>query len=378
VVLDVEHDRYRMLETVRQYALEHLDAGEDGNEVRTRHLDFYLALCEAAVPELRGALAGAWLERLDRDRENILAAHRWCDKARDGGALGLRLVRAARSYFYRRGQVDLTYSATLEALGRDGARSRDVARCRALSDAGQFALTMGRPKDALSHLLESLEIAKEIGADDRVAVVLQPIGRTYLSLGETETARGYLDDALGLARKGGDRREIAAAMSVAAQFHRSTGDLDAAERSSSEALAIAREIDEPLGIGVALLNASMIAVVRRRASDALAMLREVAAIDEEMGDTTFRQAVLETASGLAALRTDFEHAMLFYAAAIAEAERLGVQRDPADQAFVDSVTDTLRAAMGSHFDAALSASRALPYDDAITSLRRWVEAQPVS
>jgi hypothetical protein len=85
VVLDVEHDRYRMLETVRQYALEHLDAGEDGNEVRTRHLDFYLALCEAAVPELRGALAGAWLERLDGDRENILAAHRWCDKARDGG-----------------------------------------------------------------------------------------------------------------------------------------------------------------------------------------------------------------------------------------------------------------------------------------------------
>jgi hypothetical protein len=122
----------------------------------------------------------------------------------------------------------------------------------------------------------------------------------------------------------------------------------------------------------------MIAVFRRRASDALAMLREVAAIDEAMGDTTFRQAVLETAAGLAALRTDFERAMLYYAAAIAEAERLGVQRDPADQAFVDSVTDTLRAAMGSHFDAALSASRALPYEDAITSLRRWLRAQPVS
>ena len=64
--------------------------------------------------------------------------------AQDGGALGLRLVRAIRLYCLKRGQSGLGCTATLDALARPGAHERNFARCRALSDAGQFAMRMGR------------------------------------------------------------------------------------------------------------------------------------------------------------------------------------------------------------------------------------------
>ncbi|MFO1313158.1 MAG: adenylate/guanylate cyclase domain-containing protein [Burkholderiales bacterium] len=374
VILDAAHDRYRMLETVRQYASErHADETSDGDDIRTRHLQFFLALCEKAAPELNGASAGAWLARLDGERENILAAHRWCDKAPDGGSLGLRLMRATRSYFYSRGQVALVYTATLEALARGGAAVRNLARCRALSDAGQFALRMGRNREALEHLLESLEIARELGDSDRVAIVLQPIGLTYLSLGETGTARRYLAEALDLARSGGDKREVMAATSAMQQLHRATGALDDAERMGADVLAIAREIEDRRSIGIALLNATMIAVQRRNTREALAMLREAAAIDREMGGTTLRQSLLEAASGVAALRGEAEPAARFFGAAEAEAGRLGLRRDPADQAFMDAVHEALVEAAGKDaLERALAATRQSSSGEAIADLRAWL------
>ena len=67
---------------------------------------------------------------------------------------------------------------TTEALAAPGAQARDYARCRALSDAGQFATCMGQHDEALAYLEESLAIAREIGDRARVAVALQPLGMT--------------------------------------------------------------------------------------------------------------------------------------------------------------------------------------------------------
>ena len=85
VVLESEGGRYRLLETVRQYAQERLNESGEGDATRARHLAFYLALAEKARPELVGPEQGAWLARLDLERENLLAAHAWCDR-RDGRA----------------------------------------------------------------------------------------------------------------------------------------------------------------------------------------------------------------------------------------------------------------------------------------------------
>ncbi len=80
--------RYRLLESVREYALERLrEAGEE-NPARSRHLAFYLALTERAEGALVGPAQAEMLQRLDLERENILSAHAWCDRCDTGAEAG--------------------------------------------------------------------------------------------------------------------------------------------------------------------------------------------------------------------------------------------------------------------------------------------------
>jgi predicted ATPase len=76
VVVEGEAGRYRLLETVREYAQERLDESDDGPGARERHLDCFLAFAQQARPHLFGPEEGIWLARLDLERENLLTAHR--------------------------------------------------------------------------------------------------------------------------------------------------------------------------------------------------------------------------------------------------------------------------------------------------------------
>ena len=136
--------RYTMLETVRQYAQDRLNESGEGEATRNRHLAFFVALAEEAEPELVGQKQGAWFARLDLERENLLAAHSWCDHAEDGAELGLRLVFSLGVYLLHRGLVPLRHRVTADALTRPWAEVRNLARCRALWAAGEASYFMGR------------------------------------------------------------------------------------------------------------------------------------------------------------------------------------------------------------------------------------------
>jgi non-specific serine/threonine protein kinase len=358
VVLDVERDRYSMLETVRQYAADRLGEAGEAAKIRDAHLDYSLALSEEASREFTGPRAGRWLRILDNERENLLAAHAWCDHGSDGARKGLRLARAVRNYFLYRGPLGLGLSLIVEALGRSGAQARDLLRCRALSAAGQYALRMGRLEDALGYLEDSLAIARELGDDERIAVVLQPIGLTYLDHGDTASARAFLAEALERAQKRGDKREIAAALSAMAQLCRSEGDLDGAERMSGGRLALVRELDDVQSIGLALINLAMISILRADAANARALLQEILPINAKIGGAALEQATLEVAMGFAAVLGDYERAARFYGGAEARADSSGLRRDAADEAFVSAVRKRAREALGDvRYVAAVAAGR---------------------
>src|SRR5207245_11408505 len=137
VVLDRESGRYRMLETVRQYARERLAASGEADAVRERHAAHYLDFAERRQPALLGPEQAAWFARFDLERENLLLVHGWCGTASDGATLGLRLVHAIKSYLLTRGMPELALRMMHEALARPGAQVRNAARSRALFDAGQ-------------------------------------------------------------------------------------------------------------------------------------------------------------------------------------------------------------------------------------------------
>src|SRR5262249_29903387 len=89
--------RYRLLETVRQYAEERLEERSDAAEIRRRHAEHYVALVEEAGPHLRGRDQLAWSARIDSDIDNLRAALGWCVD-NDQTDLALRLIAPLRVY----------------------------------------------------------------------------------------------------------------------------------------------------------------------------------------------------------------------------------------------------------------------------------------
>ena len=373
-VLESEGGRYRLLETVRQYAQQRLNDSGEEEQTRAHHLAFYVGLAEKARPELVGPHQGAWLARLDLERENLLTAHAWCDKTEKGAELGLRLVHAVKPYWLNRGLLGLGHRVTMEALTRAGAQEHSLARWGGLADAGQLTFFMGHYAEARKYLEESLGIARAIGDTRSVAAVLQPLGMACLGQGDVPTARGHLQEALTLARELGNKRELAAAINALAQLHRMEGELDAAEPLYEQFLTLARDLRDREIIAIGLLNLAMVSIGRGAGERAREMLLEVLSIAEEIGSKAAGQSLLDVAAGLGALREKWERTALFFGAAEAQTGQTGLHRDPADEAFLTPLIAMARAALGpAAFGAAEVAGHSLSYNEAITEARAWLE-----
>ena len=374
VNMEAEGQRYRLVETVRQYAQDRLDESGEADATRSRHLAHYLAMAETASPALVGPEQGAWLARLDLEGENLLAAHAWCDHADGGAELGLRLIFAVKLYMFYRGLLALLHRATLEALARPGAQQRSRARCRALHAAGQTGFYMGRFVEAQGFLEESLSIAQEIGDIGRAAMVLDELGSVATGRGDLVAARNFAGQALGLAESHGDKRALASANNTLAHLSRIDGDLDTAEGRYGQALTLARELGDRESIAVGLLNLAIVAVGRGSSDAARDRLSEAMAIAGEIGSKPAGQSALDVSGGLAALRNDWARAARLFGAAEAQIAKTGLQREPADEAFLGPLIAQAREALGpAAFDAAATAGRALGYEEAMTESRAWLE-----
>ena len=376
VVPEVDGTRYRFLETIRQYAGEQLANSDEEEAVRMRHLGWFLAFAEEGRPHLIGSQQGAWLARLDQERENLFAAHRYCDRAPGGGELGIRLLAAIRRYWFDRGLLGLGYRATMEALARPSAQSPTQVRAAALNDAGQIAAYMGRYTEAQAHLVESLDIARRLGDKSRVAYLLQPLALACVGVGDLAAARKYLNEALELAHQIGDPREIAAALNSLAQIARMEGDLATAEPLYEQVLDLGRNVHDMRDVAsISLLNLAMVAIGRDAPERARGMLLDVIAICDEVDSKPTSQSVIEVSAGLAAARGDWEYAARFFGAAERQAAVSGIHRDPTDEAFLSPLIAQARAALDpSTYVAAETAGRALDYASAMAAVRDWLDA----
>lgn len=373
VVLEPD-GRYRLLDTVQEYARAKLRESGDEIQTRSRHLSFYLALAEEVRPRLFGPEQAKWLATLDLERENILSAHIWCDSSEGGAENGLRLVFAIKHYWFNRGLLGLGHRVAVEALTRPGAGVRGIARYCGLFDVGQLCCFMGSYSEAKEYLGEGLSIAREMQDRVRIAMILQPLGMALLGLNDTDGARNHLEEALALAEEMGDQRELAGALNALAQFHRASESLEIAEPLYERVLTIAREMNDRETIAIALLNLAMLSISQQQGSRACAMLREASQIAETIGSKTAGQSVLEVASGLASSREDWERAARYFGVAETLAAKTGLRRDPVDQAFLGPWIACARNAVGQFtFRAAESTGRSLQFEHAISEVRGWLD-----
>ncbi len=375
----MEGERYRMLETVREYAELRLRETDEAADALAAHARHFVAFAEKARTHLVGPDQADWLVRLDVEHDNVMAAHGRCDAIPGGVDLDLRLVRAMKMYWINRGLLTIAHGAALAALERSGEGGRSRLHCNGLFDAGQLSYFMGRYGEARRYLGRCGTLFREAGHTAAVAAVLQPLGMACLAEGDVAAAREFLQEALQMARAMASEREVAAALTALAQLERVTGSASAAQSLCREALAITQRMGDRESIAVGQLNLAMMAIDGGDRLMAARLLQEALAHIRETGSKAAGQCLLEVATALAALREDWLRAARLLGSAEARAAESGLHRDPADDAFlqpwVRQIRDRLPAAQ---FEAAMNAGGALDFEHALREADESLGAEPMA
>jgi len=374
VATDADGTRYRLLETVREYAQRKLDASGELAATRSRHLAYFANYAEALRSSMRGGDPRGYLDRMEAERENLFAAHAWASSDADGGPLGLRLAYGIGRYLLERGQADLGRRLTAEALDRPGAKTMSPNRALTLFEGGWQACSMGRYDVATAWLEEGLGIARELEDRKLIAKLLQPLGMAAVGRGDFASALTYTQESVELAREFGDRRELAGALTGLAQIHRIHGDLDAAEPLYGTASDLFRDLGEREGVAVCLLNLAMVSIGRNAAEPARDMLVEAITIAAEIDSRPLGQSALDVCAGYCAWCQEWELAARIYGAAQAQVEQTGMQRDPTDEAFLVPLIERTRETLGTAaFVNAERSGRSLSYEEGTEMARRWLQ-----
>jgi predicted ATPase/class 3 adenylate cyclase len=228
-------ERFWMFETIREYALERLEAaGADADEVRRSFATYFLELAEACEPALSGAGQLAALERLEDDYANIRASLAWFAEARDWSRLQ-RLGGSLKMYWTKRGYLSDGRHWLDVGLEPDaGARSPE--RLKALAAATLLATLRGEWMVAERRGTEGCSLALELGKLVEAAAVMLPLGRAVLALGDRARAVELFEEAARLGQETNNDEAVALAAFNLGYLALADGDLPRAEREFRQVL----------------------------------------------------------------------------------------------------------------------------------------------
>lgn len=312
--------RFRMLETVREYATERLEASGDAEATRHRHAAYHLAVAERANAGLDGPDQGPWLERLDVEYANLRGALSWA-MASDAET-ALRLGTALRPYWEVRGLLH-EGRAWLERALRQGEDATPAVRARALAAAAPLAAAQGDHAHAADLLRQALPIWRTVGDSRGIAVALTQLGALLDEQGKPERAVPLLEEALGLWREHGQREGIAAALNDLGAAVDGLGDGARATALYEEALALWRDAGNLRHTAVALTNLGAAVLVLGNAERASNLYGEALLLFRDLGDRYGTAVALTNLGEVAVGRGDHDRASGLLLEALAIFVRLG-------------------------------------------------------
>jgi predicted ATPase/DNA-binding SARP family transcriptional activator len=265
--------RLRMLETVREHALSHLESAEL-DALERRHAEFFLRLAEEARAHLGGPDQAAWLDRLAADDENLRAALASCRASSERARLGQRIGSALVRYWDVRGLMGDGRRLLRDVL--EASREPSPERAGALAAAGILAMLQGDYADARALHEESLALFREFRNEAGVVRALNNLGNLALGLGDSEVARVRFEECRGIARTLGDRDLEATATFNVAMALQARGEPRNALSLFEESLVLRR------ALGNKGATASSLRSIASAATDLGTFERAQAAIDEAL------------------------------------------------------------------------------------------------
>jgi predicted ATPase/DNA-binding XRE family transcriptional regulator len=400
---DGDDVRYRLLETIREYALEKLSAAGEDTRARDRHLAYVARMAAEAAPEMEWGAAGlTWLKRLERERDNLHAALSWAATGGDVTA-GQQVTAALWRFWWQRGPLTegrRWYDWALSLPAEPSLRARLLVR------AGQLAYWQGDVPIVRALYEASLALYREQDDMPGIASVLHRLGLLTADLGDVVRGLALCAESVALCRRLGDERGLAYALLSASAVAWMGGHADRAEACAEEALtlcraagtplltpyvlrtlmgvanlrgdgararllgeeclALFRAIEDPNGLMAALVDLLMLArrqddleAVETRGREALAVLRR-------LGLSRYTATTLEIMAWAAHARGQPERAAAALGAASALRDSTGVARDALERSSYEQTLAAARTAAGDgRFHAAWTRGRALSPDVAI-------------
>ncbi len=280
VLADEQHGqvRYRLLETIREFAREQPAEGNETIETRNRHLRYFLRVAEDSEPSLRASSAAHVLDQLDSEHDNLRTALTWGLQTDPEAALRLSGALAwfwwGRSY-HTEGRRWLAHALAASA-------EPSLARMKALYGAGWLAHHQRDLDEARAQLEESLAIARTRNQRWAAAWILHGLGRVAYFGGDAVRSRALAAESLALAESEGDPWLVAFALHLLGISAYLEAEYASARELYERSLAIRRTIGWHEGIAILLVLLGIVAirerafnVARERFREALESMRHV-------------------------------------------------------------------------------------------------------
>jgi predicted ATPase/DNA-binding XRE family transcriptional regulator len=318
--------RYGMLEPVRQYAREKLVESGEAEDAQRRHAAYFLRLAEEAEPALIGPEEEVWMDRLQREHDNLRAALRWA-KERGEVEAGLRLVGALNWFWWMRGYLAEGrgwIEGFLEAACNLGVA--EGTRARALLGAGRLALAQGDLDRSFTFYEQSLAAYRRLGDEAGTAGLLAELGQVARARGDDERAEALSEEGLRLSRALQDRRSAAISLITLGNIARRRGDLDRAADLFEEALALFKELGHGRGVAYSLCNLGVVALERGEAGRALELHRQSLRLYEALKDKAGRAFALTNLGDTVHALGEEDRAFSLYEESLALHRKLGNKR----------------------------------------------------
>jgi predicted ATPase/class 3 adenylate cyclase len=276
--------RFSMLETIREFGLEQLEAGGDLELVRRRHAEHFLGLAAEAEPHLTTDDQGVWLERCEEEHANLRAALRWAIDQGDADA-AQAAAGALWRFWQQRGHLAEGRRWLAEALAIPSGQAATAARAKALTGAGGIAWWSDQ---AAAHAFydEALAIERELGDPARLAEALYNQAFAVAAEHDLEAAARLLDESLALFRQVGDEHGVVRVLAMRVVPDATAGAWDRVVAGMEEVVAIWRRLGDRLSLAFGLIWLAFALGRAGRHDDARATALEALALFREADNAT--------------------------------------------------------------------------------------------
>jgi predicted ATPase/class 3 adenylate cyclase len=359
--------RFRTLETIREYGRERLDESPEGEEVRRRHAWHFVAMAEAAEPELLTARS-PWLDRLEEEHDNVRAALRWSIDSGEA-EVGLRIVGALWRFWQVGNHLAEGRRWAEEVLRMPAAQERTAARAKALGADGSLAYFTSERARVRQSYEESLAIYGELGDRRGEADGAYNLAFAHLLAGELGPARELLERTIRIYGVLGDVVRQAHGKAALGLVCMQDGDLDASEALSESALATFGDAGDQWGLIWTLGQLASVALQREQYDRSRSFMLQSLDRSEAMGARGWNAVPVEGMGLLAIRQGDPDRGIRLAGAAARMKELAGGGAPPA----IVGMQDPLQLVEGTmpreRIEELWSEGRALTSEEAIALAR---------